>query len=80
MLGVSSSTRKLLFCVCRADGGECPPVDGEAEPYTSRYRGVSAWQGKWRAYICFKGKNHFLGRFETEEQVCCALETVDTYH
>lgn len=52
----------------RGDGGE---MGGDAG-YSSRFRGVSAWQGKWRAYICYKGKNTFLGRFDTEELVSAA--------
>jgi hypothetical protein len=50
-------------------------LEEDIESYTSKYRGVSAWQGKWRAYICYKGRNHFLGRFDTEDQVGCCSQS-----
>jgi len=36
----------------------------------SKYRGVSRRKesGKWEGRVCFKGKQHYLGAFNTEEQ------------
>jgi len=33
---------------------------------TSKYKGVCAWAGKWRAYICEGGRDRHLGMFLSE--------------
>ena len=35
---------------------------------TSGFRGVSLWQGKWKAGIGFKGKRYHLGYFDSKEE------------
>lgn len=67
---MSSRPSKRVEYSDDSDDGSLGLLQERVDTYTSKYRGVSSWQGKWRAYICFKGKNHFLGRYDTQEEVC----------
>jgi hypothetical protein len=43
-------------------------------PTTSKYKGVSSRQGKWRAYISPKGRQKHLGTFDSEIEAAKAYD------
>lgn len=45
---------------------------------TSGCTGVSAYRGKWRAVITFKGRTHLLGYFETYEEAVRARKEAES--
>jgi AP2 domain len=63
----------------RAVGGGCQPqnVSRRRRPGSSRYRGVSFCKqtGRWAARVNVDGRQHHLGRFDTEQEAADAAAT-----
>jgi len=50
-------------------------VGKKGQAHSSQYKGVSLWKnGKWRAQVTKKGRNHYLGTFEKELDAAAAVQ------
>jgi hypothetical protein len=71
--GLNNQKNNLRCCTCCQNNGNSVSFRG-----TSQYKGVS-WQNnrkKWVSFIKINKKNHFIGRFNNEEDAAHAYDKV----